>query len=545
MCKRFTPEELNSMTHETKNDVIYQMQDRLDKLEHDYEKLIEQIRVANQQRFGRHSETLDTIVGQLSFFNEAEACYDESAPEPDIEDVVAEKLHKPRKSKRKGKREEDLKDFPQEEIIHDVSANKLDTVFGEGNWKSMPDEICWQLRFEPAKWIAEKHIIKVYVGTDGMRQDEFLRGNHPTTLFRGSIATASLEAAIINAKYVNSNPLDRISRDFQTNGLNLSKQTISNWTVWTAERYFQPIYDRMKEQQLKAHVNQCDETVLEVIHDGRPAGSKSYMWVHVTGELSPVPKIIVYEYQKTRHSDHPKEYYKNYEGILVTDGLEQYHKIARELKGLTNANCYAHARRHFTNALKAIGKGNEKAIKSSIAYEALLRIATIYKLEGNLKDLSVEDRLKHRQASIKPLVEEFFAWLKTVQSNRAVIPKGETAKGIQYCLNHEEYLKVFLTDGEVSIDNSASERALRNFTLGRKNWMTINTIRGAQASAVIYSITETARANNLNVYYYIKHLLTYLPTMIDEDGNIDQSELESLMPWSKSLPSDCYSKRHK
>lgn len=344
---------------------------------------------------------------------------------------------------------------------------------------------------------------------------------------------------------MNSNPLDRISRDFQTNGLNLSKQTISNWTVWTAERYFQPIYDRMKEQQLKAHVNQCDETVLEVIHDGRPAGSKSYMWVHVTGELSPVPKIIVYEYQKTRHSDHPKEYYKNYEGILVTDGLEQYHKIARELKGLTNANCYAHARRHFTNALKAIGKGNEKAIKSSIAYEALLRIATIYKLEGNLKDLSVEDRLKHRQASIKPLVEEFFAWLKTVQSNRAVIPKGETAKGIQYCLNHEEYLKVFLTDGEVSIDNSASERALRNFTLGRKNWMTINTIRGAQASAVIYSITETARANNLNVYYYIKHLLTYLPTMIDEDGNIDQSELESLMPWSKSLPSDCYSKRHK
>ena len=187
MCKRFTSEELNRMTHETKNDVIYQMQDRLDKLEHDYEKLIEQIRVANQQRFGRHSETLDTIVGQLSFFNEAEACYDESAPEPDIEDVVAEKLHKPRKSKRKGKREEDLKDFPQEEIIHDVSANKLNTVFGEGNWKSMPDEICWQLRFEPAKWIAEKHIIKVYVGTDGMRQDEFLRGNHPTTLFRGTL----------------------------------------------------------------------------------------------------------------------------------------------------------------------------------------------------------------------------------------------------------------------------------------------------------------------------------------------------------------------
>lgn len=112
-------------------------------------------------------------------------------------------------------------------------------------------------------------------------------------------------------------------------------------------------------------------------------------------------------------------------------------------------------------------------------------------------------------------------------------------------MNQEEYLKVFLTDGEVPIDNSACERALRNFTIGRKNWVTINTIRGAQASAVIYSITETARANDLNVYYYIRHLLTELPDLMNEDGTIEQSILEPLMPWSKTLPADCYSKRRK
>lgn len=408
----------------------------------------------------------------------------------------------------------------------------------------MPDEICWQLRFEPAKWIAEKHVIKVYVGTDGLRQDEFLRGDHPFTLFRGSIATPSLVAAIINAKYVNSNPLDRIARDFQCNGLNLSKQTMSNWTVWSCERYLQFIYDLMKEQQLKAHVNQCDETPVEVVNDDRTAGSKSYFCVHITGELSLVPPIVIYEYQKTRHSDHPKEYYKDFKRILVTDGLEQYHKIAKELDGVQNANCYAHAKRHFTNAIKAIGMGNEKAIKSSIAYQALLRIGTIYKLEENLKTLTVEERLKQRKTSIKPLVEKFFVWLKTVQTDKSVLTKSETAKGIQYCINQEEYLKLFLTDGEIPIDDSASERALRNFTIGRKNWMTINTIRGAEASAVIYSITETARANHLNVYYYIKHLLTNIPQMIDENGNIDQSELEKIMPWSKILPTDCYSKRH-
>ena len=234
MCQKFTPEQLKNMDMETKDGVIFQMQDRLDKLEHDYENLIEQIRLANQQRFGRHTEKLGEIAGQLSFFNEAEANCSEDAPEPTIEEAICLELKPVRRAKKKGQKEEDLKDFPQEEISHDVPEEELIKTFGESNYKSMPDEVYWQLRFEPAKWIAEKHIVKVYVGTDGLHQDEFLRGDHPSTLFRGSIATPSLEAAIINAKYVNSNPLDRIARDFQTNGLQLSKQTMSNWTIWTA-----------------------------------------------------------------------------------------------------------------------------------------------------------------------------------------------------------------------------------------------------------------------------------------------------------------------
>lgn len=543
MCRKFTADELNIMGHESKNDVIFQMQDRLDKLEHDYENLMEQIRLADQQRFGRHTEKLAEIAGQISLFNEAEACFDDQVQEPPIDDVVDNALKPTRRPKKKGQREEDLRGFPQEEIPHDVPAERLDDLFGEGNYKSMPDEICWQLRFEPARWIAEKHIIKVYVGTDGVHQDEFLRGDHPYTLYRGSIATPSLLAGIINSKYVNSSPLDRTAREFQTNGLHLSKQTMSNWVVWSAERFFSPVYDLMKRTQLQAHVNQCDETPLEVIHDDRAAGSKSYMWVHLTGELSPVPRIIVYEYQKTRHSDHPKEYYKDFRGFLMTDGLEQYHKLAREQEGLINANCLAHARRHFANAIKAMDRGNAEAVKASVAYKALIRIGAIYDLEGTLKNLSPKERLKERQTSIRPLVEEYFAWIKDVFRQGLVLPKSETAKGLAYSINHEEYLKVFLTDGEVPIDDSASERALRNFTIGRKNWMTINTVRGAQASAVIYSITETARANGLNVYYYIKHLLEQLSELIDGQGKIEQSELEPLMPWSKTLPADCYSKR--
>ena len=541
MCKKFTPEELNSMQSAEKDEVIYSMQDRLDALEKNYEHLMEQIRIADQHRFGRHTEKLDQIAGQLSFFNEAEDACDLSLQEPGIDEIIPVLASATKKKKQKGKREEDLKDLPQEEFTHDISSEQLNECFGTDCWKEMPDEVCWQLRFEPSRWIAEKHIIKVYVGTDGDHQDEFLRGDHPKTMFHGSIATPSIVSAAVNAKYVNASPIERICRDFQTNGLNLSKQTVSNWLVNTSERYLSPVYVRMKDALLAVHVNQCDETPVEVVNDGRSAGSKSYMWVHITGELSTGPKVVLYEYQKTRSSDHPKAFYKDFKGILVTDGLEQYHKTARETEGLVNANCWAHARRDYVNAIKAMNKDNPEAIKRSTAYQALARIGAIYKLEEGLKALSPKERLKERQSSIRPLVEEYFTWIKKVLFS--VPPKSKTADGIRYSINQEEYLRVFLTDGEVAIDNSASERALRDFTIGRKNWVTINTPRGAEASAVIYSITQTAKLNGLNVYYYIKYLLEQLVLLKDEDGNIEQSALEPLMPWSKTLPADCYSKR--
>lgn len=541
MCKKFTPEELNTMQPGDKDEIIFNMQDRLDALEKNYEHLVEQIRIADQQRFGRHTEKLDQIAGQLSFFNEAEVACDLTVQEPVIDEIIPVLATSTKKKKQKGKREEDLKDLPQEEFMHAISPEQLNECFGTDCWKEMPDEVCWQLRFEPSRWIAEKHIIKVYVGTDGDHQDEFLRGDYPKTMFHGSIATPSIVSAAVNAKYVNANPIERICRDFQTNGLNLSKQTVSNWLVNTSERYLSPVYARMKEALLAVHVNQCDETPVEVVNDGRSAGSKSYMWVHITGELSTGPKVVLYEYQKTRSSDHPKAFYKDFKGILVTDGLEQYHKTARETEGLVNANCWTHARRDYVNAIKAMNKDNPDAIKRSTAYQALARIGAIYKLEEGLKALSPKERLKERQSSIRPLVEEYFTWIKKVLFS--VPPKSKTADGIRYSINQEEYLRVFLTDGEVAIDNSASERALRDFTIGRKNWVTINTPRGAEASAVIYSITQTAKLNGLNVYYYIKYLLEQLVLLKDEDGNIEQSALEPLMPWSKTLPADCYSKR--
>lgn len=169
------------------------------------------------------------------------------------------------------------------------------------------------------------------------------------------------------------------------------------------------------------------------------------------------------------------------------------------------------------------GQEEREALKASAVYKVLVRIGAIYDLEGTLKNLSLKERLKERQTSIRPLVEEYFSQIEDSFKQGLVLPKSKTAKGFAYSINQEKYLKVFLLDGEVPIDDSTLERALRNFTISRKNWMIINTVRGAQASAGIYSITETARTNGLNVYYYIKYLLEQLTALIDEQGNIEQS----------------------
>ena len=190
------------------------------------------------------------------------------------------------------------------------------------------------------------------------------------------------------------------------------------------------------------------------------------------------------------------------------------------------------------DAIKAADKSNPDAAKQPVAYEALTRISSFYKLEGALKNLSSEKRLQERQRTIKPLVEEYFAWVKKQLEETEVPPKGKTAQGLQYSVNQEKYLKVFLTDGNVPIDNSANERSIRPFCIGKKNWLFHDTIRGAQASAAIYSVSETAKLNNLKPYYYFKHLLTELPKLCDGKGNINPAKLDHLMPWSEELPEE-------
>ena len=513
------------------------------------EELIEQIRISNQKQYGRSTERIDGIAGQLSLFNEAETYSDDDLPEPPAEEVV---VTVQKTKKQSGKRKEDYKDLPHEAHDHTLTDDQLDQYFGKGCWRRLPSERYIRVRCQPAAYTVEDHSVDVAVGTGGDRQDEFLRGDRPKDLLRGSVATPSLAAAIMNAKYVNAQPLYRIENQFHINGVNISRQTMANWVIRISEKYLSFLWDRLCEELLKEDVTQADETTVQVIYDNDPsdpedrksaAGHNNYMWVHRSGELGGGPPIVVFEYQRTRHHKYPLNFYSGYEGVLVTDSLRQYGILEEKIPGLTNANCWAHARRDYADAVKAIGKGNSNAVKSSYAAQALARIGAIYKIEEGLKGLTPQERLKARQSSILPLVDEYFSWVKARLADVSILPKGKTADGMRYSVNHERALRVFLENGNVPIDNSASERSIRPFTTGRKNWVLINSIKGAQASAVVYSIVETAKLNDLNPYYYLEHLLTELPKLADNNGNIDTNALDPLLPWAKELPKRCHKLR--
>ena len=486
--------------------------------------LMEQLSVATQKKFGRSTEKVISEEQLMMIFNEAEVIItNKYVIEPTFEEIIPKPY---KRVKEKGKREEDLKDLPVKIIEHTLSAEVLEKTFGT-KWRRLPDEVYKRLTFHPATFEVEEHHVGVYCGTDNQT---IIKADRPVDLLRNSIVTPSLEAAILNYKYVNAMPLYRLEQEFLRQEIKISRQVMANWTIKCSERYFSLLYDRLQKELLKQKHLQADETPVMVSKDGRAASSKSYMWVYRTGKMNTSPAIILYDYQRTRNSTHPETFLKGFKGTLVTDGYQVYHKLANENEDILVAGCWSHARRHFANIVKAYGK--EKS-KGTLAEDALKQIGLIYKLDNELLELSSEERAHKRKLLVSPMVDAFFAWVKKNQN--AVPAQSETGKGFTYCINQEKYLRTFIDHPNVPLDNNA-ESAIRGFCIGKKNWVLIDTIDGAKASAVIYSIAETAKANNLKPYAYFKYLLEEIPKHMD-DKNL--SFLDRLLPWSNELPLEC------
>lgn len=533
MAVKYTEEQLNSVDKSFLIQLLLQQQEQLEaitkELHASNEKiqlLMEQVILGKQNRFGRSSEKMEDtsqicfqeVDGTIVFFNEAEAVYDLNEKEPDELE-----LKSPKQPKRKGKKESDLSGLTVRRIDHYLSEEELEIEFGVNGWKQLPDAISKKYHFVPARVEVEEHHIGVYASkTD----EHMVKADHPKALLHGSLVSPSLGAAIINGKYVNAVPLYRLEQEFQRYGLQITRQNMANWCIRLAEEYLSILYDHLHEELYFYHVIQADETPVLVNHDGRKAGSKSWMWVYRSGHLYQDRQIVLYEYQQTRNASHPREFLKGYDGICVTDGYQVYHNLEKELEELTIAGCWVHCRRRFDEALKLIPKPSQK---ESNAFLLMKQIQAIYREEGKLNDLSSDERLKQRQAVIKPLVDAFFAYLKTINVSK----KDKFGDAVRYARNQEKYLRVFLTDGDVPIDNNASERAIRGFCIGKKNWQMIDTIHGAKSSAIIYSIVETAKANNLKPFDYVQHLLEEISKHMNDK---DCSFLEDLLPWSEKLP---------
>ena len=530
MASKYTEEQLNSLDRETLTKLFLSQQEQLGNIDHTLQLVLEQMADLKRHRFGRSSEKHEAedqisfmeVDGKIVFFNESEAvAAEESTEEP-------EGVSRTRPKKKQGKREEDLDGIPVVVVEHSMTDEELEDKFGKEGWKQLPDEVYRRYSFTPAKIEVEEHHVKVYAGkeTEGV-----IKAPHPQTLLRGSLVSPSLEAAVMNAKYVNAVPLYRQEQEFERYGLHISRQNMANWTIQCADRYLAVLYDYLHEKLYGYHVLQADETPVLVNKDGRPAGSKSYMWVYRTGRMYTECQIVLYEYQRTRNASHPREFLKDFSGICVTDGYQVYHTIEEEREDLKIAGCWSHARRRFDEAVKALPKAKQK---DSRAYLALTMIQAIYREEKLLKDLPAEERMIRRQLSVKPLVEAYFIW---VRENLPKVPqKSKTWEGFNYSLNQEKYLKVFLDDGEVPMDNNAAEQSIRGFCIGKKNWVMIDTVAGAKSSAIIYSIAETAKANNLKPYDYFEYLLTEIPKHLD---GTDRGFLDDLLPWSPSLPENC------
>lgn len=485
----------------------------------------EQFRLSQHRQFGTSSERSNPE--QLQLFNEAEVEAQPLLAEPTIEKITYERR------KRSGHREASLKDLPVETVEYRLPEEEQVCSCCGGPLHEMSTEVRQELKIIPAQVKVVKHVRYVYSCRHCEREDittPIVTAPMPSPVLPGSLVSPSLMAYIMSQKYVEGMPLYRQEQQFTRLGIELSRQTLANWMLFGANRWLTLLYDRMHEYLLKQDILHADETTLQVLHEpGRAAETDSYLWLYRTGRVG--PPIILYDYQTTRGGQHPREFLSGFKGYLHVDGYAGYNG----LPDVTLVGCWAHARRKFDEALKALPDGKRSAAVA--AKEGLEFCNRLFAIERDLKEATPEKRYEIRLARSRPVLDAFLAWLKSQSSQ--VLPKSSFGQAITYCLNQWDKLEAFLQDGRLELDNNRSERSIKPFVIGRKNWLFANTPRGARASAIIYSIVETAKENGLNPFYYLSYLFGKLPNIDTKDENA----LDNLLPWSDSIPSYCRVKK--
>lgn len=471
------------------------------------EYLEERIRLLQNEIFGRKTEKRSELVPahiQMNLFNEPEV----DIPAQEADDEITVPAHTRKKRGRKPLPE----NLPRIEVVHELSEEEricecgcLKEKFGE--------ETSEKLDIIPAKIRVIRHIRHKYVckNCEGVESEgpTVMIAPAPAEVIPKGMATSGLLAHILTSKFEDALPFYRQEKIFARMGIDLPRATMCGWVIKAAEGC--ELIMALLAQEIRSGPIQIDETPVQVLNEpGRSNTSKSYMWVYRGGD--PAHPVLIYQYHPTRSGSVPLEFLKGYEGYVQADGYNGYDALGRTGKILL-LGCWAHVRRKFMDVIKA--KSDSK--KAGLAEEAVLYIRRLYAVEKYARENEYDpDQIYQlRQEKSKPILDEINIWLNQTVSKTP--PKGLLGKAVNYALKNWDRLVRYIEDGNLKPDNNLAENAIRPFVLGRKNWLFAGHPNGANASAAIFSLIETAKANGLKPYFYLRYLFDHLPLAKSEE----------------------------
>ena len=486
--------------------------------------LQEQVDYLTKKLFGPSSERRsDDIPGQQNLFDEAEVEQDPSLLEG--ETVIREHTRKKKATHEelfKGlKVEKVVVPLPEEDQICPVCGTQM-VLIGE-------EYVRRELEFIPAtckviEYYSQSHgCPSCKEGLGDTEKPVIVKSQVPPALLGKGPASASAAAWTMYQKYANGLPLYRQEKDWKQYGVQISRTTLANWIIYCSKNYFQPMYDYFHRELLKRSFVMADETRVQVLkEEGRRAQTQSFMWLFRSGEDG-LAEIILYGYSPTRSGSHAKEFLEGYSGYLETDGYQSYNSLSE----IRRCSCWAHIRRYF---IDAVPKGKQYDY-SQPAVQGVQYCNRLFAMEDSINKKypgNYEKRKQLRLEKEKPVLEAFWSWLdqqKPVRNTRL-------DKAVNYVLNRRDIAETYLEDGRCSFTNNLSENAIRPFAVGRKNWLFSSSVDGANASAVVYTMVEMAKAHGMNIYGYLKFLLENRP-----GKNMTDEQLAELAPWSEKLQS--------
>jgi transposase len=489
-----------------------------DQLKAENQWLKEQLGLLKHRLFAPSTEKSPTGQEAL-LFNEAEATAAPGLPEPESETITYTRR------KVAGQRELNLSGLLLEEKLYQLSEEEQICPCCAGKLHEMGADVRTEIKIVPATVSVVKHIRTKYACRHCQNNEiktPILTAPMPVTAFPNSLASPSAVAHILCQKFVEGSPLYRQQAALHRLGFELSRQTMANWMLVGAG-WLDKLFVRMAVHLKKRDIAHADETTLQVLHEeGRTAQSTSYMWLYRSGRDG--PPIVLFEYQPTRAAEHPRRFLKGFSGYLHVDGYAAY----EGLPGVTLCGCWSHARRKFWEAVNVLPAPARKT-GGTPAHVGLAFCDALFKIERDLHDATPEERLAGRNVRSRAVLDKMRVWLDDMEAK--VLPKSALGTAVTYCRNQWSKLLTFLQDGRLEIDNNRSERAIKPFVIGRKNWLFSNTARGAHSSAVIYSLVETAKENGLAPFPYLTYLFEQLPNI-----NLkDPQALDLLLPWSEPI----------